>query len=1012
MAQLSAGDLTNLRTKVHRSSFYLSVFQPATLLSALVTGAPTRGQRAISYNTGTGTAGQFATIEAYQLVEIVTSTGTEPVRLKSITGNQVTGTITIDENDIAAANGDVIRVLHFYPLVAIPPAIRGGVFYKFFNVVYSDQNSKPPPVTIIGSHLVGVLSAGSVTFNLNSSSSYAVAQGATISSRLWSCVANGGGTTGISFSNTTAANPTLTITAAGQYWLKCAVTDSNLKEQATWRAVFVYSSLNNAYNDFTVTNLSGDWQTGGWQASISATGNVALSDFPDGALAVIHYKNYFNSTEGYVDLWGAASQNIVMAGYIRRDQDNDNFDIGTGAISFDITTPDGVMDNMSELGSISLNAVAVPGKWYQYASWMTCGRGVHHLLKWHTSVLETCDVLGLTDNTLGVLNIDFTEPSVLQMVNSLGYQRGIFAKMVSSRLGRLYFSADSQMLNTAARGALDTVFILDTPDISGVVDVVRQPEANVATSDLDGFSFNGTTSTPFISIIPGYRESAVSYGLPGYRGIGATSTKSQVLNDQTDSNEKCGRVQAAANNNPLEMRFTTPANYIGAFDIVPSIGFYNWGLADNDLKRNTDLNGRLLICRNVSHQINHDAGTVQTSFVGEPEAFGPDGIQGNYPVGYPTSALRAPTWTQPSAAGIILTFADADDGNKGKAVIAVAGSITVGAIATFATGTTAWTSVCALSATKAVVCYENGSDSNKGYACVLSVSGTSITAGTPAIFETGATTEIDVCALSSSQALVCYRDGGNSNQGTACILDVSGTTVTPASPVVFETGATLNIGVARLTAAKAIVCYEDVGNGGAGTAAVLDVTGSVITANAPAVFYNADTTYRLAVDALGSDSVLVVFAVGAGTSLAGFVLYNITTGFTSGGGYTVDLQAVFDTSEPGNHWLRTIGSTGAVLAYQTAGGTAHPFNIYGAALNINSTVITAGTPVRLSANAYDELATVALASSTKALVFYGQQAIDGDAVTVTLSGTTVTDNGDTTLVTSNYARYTSSATLQ
>lgn len=1011
MATISAPDLAKLRTNVHRSSFYLSVFQPVVLLQSLVTGSPTRGQRAVQYNTGTGTAGQFAAIEAYQLVEIVTSTGTESVRLKSITGNQVTGTITIDENDIAAANGDVIRVLHFYPLVAIPPAIRGGVFYKFFDVVYSDGNSKPPPVAIIGPHLVGVLSAGSVAFSLNSSSSYAVAQGATISSRVWSCVHNGGATTDISFSSTTAANPTLTITAADQYWLKCVVTDSNGKTQATWRAIFVFSSLNNAYNDFTVTSLSGDWQTGGWQASISATGNVTLSDFPDGTLAVIHYKNYFNSTEGYVDLWGAAGQNIVMAGYIRRDQDNDNFDNGTGAISFDITTPDGVMDNMSELGSISLNAVAAPGKWYQYASWMTCGRGVHHLLKWHTSVLETCDVLGLTDNTLGVLNIDFTEPSVLQMINSLGYQRGIFAKMVSSRLGRLYFSADSQMLNTAARAALDTVFILDTPDISGVVDVVRQPEANVATSDLDGFSFNGTTSTPFISIIPGYRESAVSYGLPGYRGVGATSTKSQVLNDQTDSNEKCGRVQAAANNNPLEMRFTTPANYLGAFDIVPSIGWYNWGLADNDLKRSTDLNGRLLICRNVTHQISHEAGTVQTSFVGEPEAFGPDGIQGNYPVGYPAPALRAPTWSQPLSS-IILTFADADDSDNGKAVIAVTGSITVGAIATFAAGTTAWTSVCALSATKAVVCWENGSDSNQGYACVLSVSGTTITAGTPAIFETGATTEIDVCALSSSQALVCYRDGGNSNQGTACILDVSGTTVTPATPVVFETGATQYIGVARLTAAKAIVCYRDDGNGGAGTASVLDVTGSVITANVPAVFYNADVVFRLAVDALGSDSVVVVFGVGTGTSLAGFVLYNITTGFTSGGGYTVDLQPVFDSAEPGNHWLRTIGSTGAVLAYQTGSGAVNPFNIYGTALNINSTVITAGTPVRLSANANDEVASVALASSTKALVFYGQQAIDGDAVTVTLAGTTVTDNGDTTIVTSNYARYTSSATLQ
>lgn len=659
MATLSAPQLVNLRTTAHRSSFYLSVFQPATLLAAQVNnGSIARGARSIAYDSGSGSG--FATIEGYQLLEVDTATGTEYVRVKSITGNQTSGTITVDENAINWGDNNPIRIKHFYPMVAVPPSIRSGIFYKFYDTVYSTQNSTPNPVTIIGSHLVGVLTAGSVAFSLNSSSSYAIAQGATISSRVWSCVHNGGGTTGISFSSTTAANPTLTITAAGQYWLKCVVTDSNSKTQATYRAVFVYANLNDAYIDFTVQSLSGDWSLGGWQASVEVTGNVALSDFPDGALAVIHYKNYFDATEGYVDLWGTAGQNIVLSGYIRRDQDNDNFDEGTGKVNFDITTPDGVMDNMSELGSISLNAISSPSKWYQYASWLTVGRGVHHLLKWHSSVLETCDVLGLTDNTLGVKNTDFTEPSVLQMINGLGFQRGHFAKMASSRLGRLYFVTDSQMLNTAARAALDTVFTLATSDISGVVDVVRQPEAVAGVADLDGFSFDGATSTPFISIMPGYRESLISYGLPGFRGTSPISTKSQVLNNQTDSNEKVGRVFAQANNNPLEMRFSTPANYLGAFDIVPSIGWYNWGIADADLKRNTELNGRLLLCRNTTHQIDVQNGTVQTSVVFEPEAHGPDGIQGNYPVGYPAPSLRPPSWT-PSAGGAIYGYIGGGD---------------------------------------------------------------------------------------------------------------------------------------------------------------------------------------------------------------------------------------------------------------------------------------------------------------------------------------------------------------
>lgn len=999
---------TDLRTKTQRSSFYLSIFQPVTLLSALVTGSPARGARTISYNTGAGSG--FSTIEGYQLVEIDTATGTELVRLKSISGNQTSGTITIDENAISAANGNAIRVKHFYPMVAIPPAIRGGIFYKFYNVVYSDQNSLVNPVAIIGSHLVGVLSAGSVAFSLNSSSSYAVAQGATISSRVWSCVHNGGGTTGVSFSSTIAANPTLTITAADQYWLKCTVTDSNGKTQSTYRAIFVYASLNNAYNDFTITNLSGDWSLGGWQASISATGNVTLSDFPDGALAVIHYQNYFNSTESYIDLWGTASQNIVMAGYIRRDQDNDQFDNGTGVVNFDITTPDGVMDNMSELGSISLNADAAPSKWYQYASWMTCGRGIHHLLKWHTSVLETCDVLGLTDNTLGVKNIDFTEPSVLQMINSLGYQRGIFAKMVSSRLGRLYFVADSQMLNTAGRAALDTVFTLATSDISGTVDVVRQPESSVGTADLDGFSFNGTTSTPFISIIPGYRESAISYGFPGYRGTGAQSTKSQVLADQTDSNEKCGRTLAQANNNPLEMRFTTPANYLGAFDIVPSIGWYNWGLADNTLKRDTALNGRLLICRNVSHQIDHQAGTVQTSFVGEPEAFGPDAIQGNYPVGYPDPVLRQPTWTQPNTS-VMFAYKDNVSGNA-KAFIASAGSVTVGAILTFETGPASYLSICGLSPTKAIAVYRDEGNSNQGTAVILSVSGTTITAGTPVVFETGNTQYCDVAALSSTQAVVTYEDVGNSNKGTACILDVSGTTITPGTPVVFEATATTWTGVIGLSSTRAIVTYVNGTNHG--TACVLDVSGSTITPNVAAEFYAAPTIYTV-VDMIDSTSVMVAFSDSGNSSLVGMVLSNISTGFTANTPANLD-SSDFDvfSSVPGTKWLRVISATQALVVYQNQGGPPNN-TVWGAAITLAGTTITPGTHVQLGTltGGFDSTPTVAPVSGTKAIVFYSDENTPaGRALSVDFNATALTNNSDEIQVTTDYCLFTSSAVLE
>lgn len=653
MAILTAGELTNLRTTQHSSNLYLSIFQPVTILAAQVNNALIdRGARTIAYDSGTGTAAQFNTVEAGQTLEVDVSTGTEYVRVKTISGNEVSGTITIAENGIDWTDDLVIRIKHNYEIWPIFPAIRNGVFYKDYNIPFTNAYAtKPSPVTIIGPHLAGFLSAGSIAFSLNSSSSYAIAQGATISSRVWSCVHNGGGTGGVSFSSAVAANPTLTITQTGQYWLKCTVTDSNGKFQSTYRAIFVYDADNPPEIDFSVQSLTADWDSAQWRCTLNITGDSTLTDLPDGSLAVLWYQSYFNDTEAYVNVW-SFGDNIVYTGYLWSDNDSDNWQTGTGALAFEIISPLAYLDNITDYGTVSLEATTSPAKWSEYASWLTVGRGIHHLLKWDTTILQVCDVLGLTDNTYGVKVLEFTEDTLLQRIQGVAYQRGIHAKLVSNRLGQLYLARDSQMLNTAARAALDTVCTLSTTDISGGVNLVRNNETVRAFADLDGFTYSHPTSTPFISMIPGYIESTVSYNLPQPRGIGTEQNKQQVLNSaggQTDCNERVGRLLALANASPREVRINMRGNYLGAFDIVPSIGWYNWGIVDAALKRELNLNGVLFICRSVTQQFlyneNRFTGVIQTTeVVLQPEAQGPDGIPGNYPTTYPDIKTPPPDW--------------------------------------------------------------------------------------------------------------------------------------------------------------------------------------------------------------------------------------------------------------------------------------------------------------------------------------------------------------------------------
>ena len=142
--------------------------------------------------------------------------------------------------------------------------------------------------------------------------------------------------------------------------------------------------------------------------------------------------------------------------------------------------------------------------------------------------------------------------------------------------------------------------------------------------------------------------------------------------------------------------------------------------------------------------------------------------------------------------------------------------------------------VTALSDTKSLAVYREGVYSSSGtlYACVLSVSGTTVTAGTPLSLGTCVSPEyIKVVALSSSQAVVVYADG--SDYVTARTLDVSGTTVTAgtAAAVNATVAGTAYADLVKMTATQAVVIFCDI-QAGAARAKTLNISGTTITVGA------------------------------------------------------------------------------------------------------------------------------------------------------------------------------------
>ena len=133
--------------------------------------------------------------------------------------------------------------------------------------------------------------------------------------------------------------------------------------------------------------------------------------------------------------------------------------------------------------------------------------------------------------------------------------------------------------------------------------------------------------------------------------------------------------------------------------------------------------------------------------------------------------------------------------------------------------------VARLSPNKVIVAYSDEDHSDYGKVCILSVSGTSMSPGTPVTFEPGGIVapSLSITPISDTKVVVAYANSGNSNFGTARVIGIDGTVITVGDAVVFNAASTSNISVERLSSNKVIVSYRDNGNSGYGTAQILEV---------------------------------------------------------------------------------------------------------------------------------------------------------------------------------------------
>lgn len=114
---------------------------------------------------------------------------------------------------------------------------------------------------------------------------------------------------------------------------------------------------------------------------------------------------------------------------------------------------------------------------------------------------------------------------------------------------------------------------------------------------------------------------------------------------------------------------------------------------------------------------------------------------------------------------------------------------------------------------KVVVAYDDEDNSNQGTAIVGTVSGGAITFGSAAVFETGSTDYI-ACDFDASagKVVIAYKDNNNSNYCTAVVGTVSGTSITFGTPVVVQSETSYYMNVVYDSANSKTVILWQTGN--------------------------------------------------------------------------------------------------------------------------------------------------------------------------------------------------------
>lgn len=335
-----------------------------------------------------------------------------------------------------------------------------------------------------------------------------------------------------------------------------------------------------------------------------------------------------------------------------------------------------------------------------------------------------------------------------------------------------------------------------------------------------------------------------------------------------------------------------------------------------------------------------------------------------------------------NAQKVVIAYRDHQNSNQGYASVGtVSGtSISFGTRVQFESAYTDQVDIVYdTTAQKVVIAYQDIDTGGYGKAVVGTVSGTSISFGTPVVFKSAALQSPTRIAYHSAKNRVgiIYKNSSATDNGEIVIGEVSGTSLTFGSSVTFESGL-FNDGdiVYDASAERFVTAHKDESTSSNGFCCVISVGGTgdlVPTVNTRQSFNAASTQYISAVYDSANEKVVISFADGA-SSAAGTVIV-ATIGSTSA---TFGTKVQFTSNNVGGTAITYDSGAGkVVVSYRdntnSTRGTVISGKVSGTSVTFDTASVFDSNSISQIHNAYD-------ANAEKVVtVFYDSTSVVGQA---------------------------------